>query len=83
MIPTQKKNLKHDQEDISGSTGEQNEKEANIFAAELLMNADEFEKKWHEYEGNLSRLSEYFGVSVTSIEYRAEKLGLYDTYYQV
>lgn len=51
------------------------EREANDFAAELLMPKEEFKKNFINYEGNLTKLADYFGVSRVACEYRAMNLG--------
>lgn len=52
----------------SGSTRQ--EWEANWFAAELLMPEQLFKKKAEEYNNNIFKLAEYFGVSPSAAEVR-------------
>ena len=55
------------------------EKEANNFAAELLMPKEKFKKIFIEYSFNLTKIAEYFGVSRVACEYRAMNLGFRDS----
>lgn len=55
------------------------EKEANNFAAELLMPKEKFKKIFIEYNFNLTKIAEYFGVSRVACEYRAMNLGFSDS----
>lgn len=54
--------------------------EANEFAAELLMPEVVFREKWEEYEDNpfhrIGHLSSIFGVSLSAVKIRSEKLRL-------
>lgn len=52
------------------------EKEANLFAACLLMPENKFRNLWQEYNGDIKKLSYYFGTSLTAISLRLEELGL-------
>jgi Zn-dependent peptidase ImmA (M78 family) len=52
------------------------ETEAHWFAAEFLMPADDFQRAWKKYGGNLSAVAETFDVSTHAAEVRASSLGL-------
>lgn len=52
------------------------EREANEFAASLLMPKDKFFELYNSTNGNLSALQEAFKVSLEAIYYRALNLGL-------
>ena len=52
------------------------EKEANAFAAELLMPRDEFKRVWKSRNGNCLRVADYFGVSTDATNVRASSLRL-------
>lgn len=56
------------------------EKEANDFAADLLMPKDIFIKKIRSGCNTLEKLSEAFQLSTTAVKYRAYKLGLISEY---
>jgi Zn-dependent peptidase ImmA (M78 family) len=62
----------------SGYTKEekQNERQANDFAAELLMPSDKFYQVYKENMGDIKKLTEFFMVSEEVIYFRAVKLGL-------
>lgn len=57
---------------------DEKEKEANQFAAELLMPKSYFEVAWRRSNGSLPALTELFGVSSEAVTYRAKNLGLID-----
>lgn len=50
------------------------ERDANFFAAELLMPAKEFEEIWHKHD--LHYVTEFFAVSPLAASIRADALGL-------
>lgn len=50
------------------------EKEANEFAAELLMPETVVRQKWNELNGSLSRIAKYFNVSEIAMAFRIEKV---------
>lgn len=50
--------------------------EANWFAAAFLMPENEFRAAWDEYNENVSRVAQKFGVSVPAAETRAKALDL-------
>lgn len=52
------------------------EKEADFFAACLLMPEDAFRKQWERFNGDTLSLSRYFGTSRKAILFRADDLGL-------
>jgi Zn-dependent peptidase ImmA (M78 family) len=52
------------------------EREANNFAANLLMPKDKFTEVFIETNGNLETLEAFFKVSIEAIKYRALNLGL-------
>lgn len=52
------------------------EKEVNYFAGCLLMPSDIFSYQWKLLKGDMSKLSELFGVSTSAITVRANILGL-------
>ena len=52
------------------------EKEADFFAACLLMPEIAFRKQWQRFSGDVLRLSNYFGTSRKAILFRADDLGL-------
>lgn len=52
------------------------EREANLFAAELLMPTDDFAKVWATRGGNLTRVAHYFGVSQEAAKIQARTLNL-------
>ena len=54
----------------------QNERQANDFAAELLMPSDKFYQIYKENMGDIKKLTEFFMVSEEVIYFRAVKLGL-------
>ena len=62
----------------SGYTKEEweKEKEANHFAAQLLMPEDKFIEKFNEYKGDYNLLQNFFRVSREAVNYRAINLGL-------
>ena len=51
------------------------EREANNFAAEILMPEDSFKKFISENSSKISDISKYFGVSSVAVKVRAEILG--------
>lgn len=55
---------------------QQEEAEANEFAANLLMPEDIFKKRWEETKSSPEELSDEFLVSVSAIIYRAKNLKL-------
>lgn len=55
---------------------EEQEAEANTFAAAFLMPEKEFRKVWKEKSGNLISVAERFNVSLTAVKWRAVGLGL-------
>ena len=55
------------------------EREANSFAAELLMPASIFKEKFLEFKENYKKIAGFFGVSQSACEYRAINLGLADS----
>ena len=55
------------------------EKEANNFAAELLMPKEKFKQIFIQNKGDLIKISNYFGVSRVACEYRAMNLGFSDS----
>lgn len=55
---------------------EQKEKEANYFAASLLMPEEIFRLKWRECNKSFNQLSNFFGVSTVAIAIRANSIGL-------
>lgn len=59
-----------------GYEGEAKEREANQFAAALLMPSDLFESLWIAYQNDLSSVSEHLQVSKEAAKYRAKSLGL-------
>jgi len=54
----------------------QHERQANDFAAELLMPSDKFIEIYKENNGNIDKLTDFFRVSEEVIYFRAVKLGL-------
>jgi Zn-dependent peptidase ImmA (M78 family) len=54
------------------------EKEANDFAAELLMPQYKFEEVFDEFKGDIKKIADKFGVSIKATEVRAFWLGLID-----
>ena len=60
-----------------GGISEDKEKEANYFAAELIMPREIFIYKWSALKGNLEALSDFFGASPSAISIRAEILKLF------
>lgn len=58
------------------SFGVQVEEEANEFAAELLMPAQEFTALIRSSDGKIDKIAAFFGVSLAAARYRATKLGL-------
>jgi Zn-dependent peptidase ImmA (M78 family) len=56
----------------------QRERQANEFAGELLMPKYKFGEVFKELQGNVKRISDFFGVSQRAIEVRAFYLGLID-----
>lgn len=50
------------------------ERQANEFAADLLMPEDEFKKKAKDFSGSVSKLAEYFAVSALAVKVRASEL---------
>lgn len=69
----------HDSQDIiccdkSISQHKGREWQANEAAAQALMPVELFLQKYHEYSGNISKLSDFFNVGETSIEYRIKNL---------
>ena len=50
------------------------EKEANEFAAELLMPEEIIRKKWHELNQSLSKMAKYFNVSEMAMAFRIENV---------
>lgn len=51
------------------------EREANLFAAELLMPDEEFLGSIRKFNGNVDDISNYFGVSSLAVRIRADSLG--------
>lgn len=70
--------LHGDQDYIDYRDGSNNEKErqADDYAANLLMPADVFIYKWKEFDKNFNKLSNFFGVSKPALGVRAANLGL-------
>jgi Zn-dependent peptidase ImmA (M78 family) len=58
------------------NTNDPTEKEANRFAAELLMPEDDFKAQWRLYNQNSAIIASFFGVSRSAVEYRAATLKL-------
>lgn len=65
------------------SPNSRKEKEANVFAADLLMPEREFRQKWYDFfdeatgiDGVTQQLSDYFIASTTAVAIRAKQLGL-------
>ena len=54
------------------------EKEANEFAAELLMPQEKFKEIFKNFRGDLQRVASFFGVSQNAAEIRCFVLGLID-----
>jgi Zn-dependent peptidase ImmA (M78 family) len=52
------------------------EKEANNFAAAILMPSRQFIKYFYEQKGLINRVADYFLVSIDAAQIRAAKLGL-------
>lgn len=52
------------------------EREANIFASELIMPTDRFKRAWKERDGNVYRVADYFGVSHVAASIKAKTIGL-------
>ncbi len=50
--------------------------EANWFAAGFLMPADDFRRKFAEFDGNIAMIAAHYGVSAKAAEIRVEYLGL-------
>lgn len=50
--------------------------EANHFAANLLMPVEDFIPVWRERDGDLSRVANYFGVSISCAQVRVKSLKL-------
>lgn len=62
---------------MAGRKGsDRSEWEANWFAGAFLMPEDEFRQKYDEENGNLLVISDYFNVSYSAAEVRADSLGL-------
>lgn len=55
---------------------DQREKDADYFAACLLMPEKSFREKWEEFQSDIGILSVYFGASRQSVSMRADSLGL-------
>lgn len=55
---------------------EEEEKEANTFAAAFLMPEKAFRKVWKEKNGNLEAVAKAFKVALTAANWRAICLGL-------
>lgn len=56
-------------------TSDPKEKEANLFAACLLMPEQEFKRQWQRFSGDTTKLSYFFGTSKAAVSFRAEELG--------
>lgn len=52
------------------------EYQANQYAAEILMPEEVFRRVVHEKNGNISKISDDFGVSQLAVRYRAKLLGI-------
>lgn len=52
------------------SPTEEKEREANQFAAELLMPRENFARQWLKFNGDVEKLSTIFGTSKPSVEFR-------------
>ena len=59
-----------------GADSDTFEFQANLFAGELLMPADEFLKQIKEGNSKIENLAKYFGVSTLAIRVRAKQLNL-------
>ena len=51
-------------------TQKQMEKEANDFAAELLMPEMIVKEKWHKFDNSISKMARYFNVSEIAMAFR-------------
>jgi Zn-dependent peptidase ImmA (M78 family) len=56
--------------------GTEKEREANRFAANLLMPEDDFLEVWRSRSGDVKRIANYFGVSEMAAGFRMKGLGL-------
>lgn len=62
--------------DYWNSSASDMEKEANHFAAEILMPEEDFRKVHKNNKGSLDRIADYFGASTIATSIRAKLLGL-------
>jgi Zn-dependent peptidase ImmA (M78 family) len=61
--------------DIRNPPDDQKERDANEFAAELLMPEDKFIEKWNESK-SMADTAEFFGTSTASTAVRIQRIGI-------
>ncbi|MEN9782270.1 MAG: hypothetical protein RL208_420 [Pseudomonadota bacterium] len=73
-------NCKNRFDDVKTYSSEElkEEKEANEFAANLLMPSEKFINIYQKYDQNIDKIASFFGVSKVACQYRAINLGLID-----
>ena len=52
------------------------EVDADWFAASLLMPENVFKYQWERFSGNHTKISHFFGTSITTVAMRAHSFGL-------
>jgi Zn-dependent peptidase ImmA (M78 family) len=62
--------------DLAGDADRRTEREANVFAAELLMPAPAVENTWEEHRDDVVACAARFGVSPTAMQWRLYSFGL-------